>query len=427
MKINIKIWAGLVMIIGVCTSCSKDPLVPVNISSQLIVNTQPISNIGQNSAATGVQITGGFASDIIDKGICWATTTKPQTSQNKQSGGAGSGLTSLNISGLTPGITYYVRGYVVTKNETIYGDQQQFTTMGYLAATLTTTSISGITQTAAQSGGNVTAMGGGTVTAKGICWNTTGTPTISNIRTNDGSGLGAYTSSITSLTPGTTYYVRAYATNQAGTTYGSQVSFTTVAIMLPSVSATSITSIAQTYAIASASTTADGGGTISAKGFCWSMVTNPTISNAHVIYGSGLGSYGSQLSTLSPGTTYYVRAYATNQAGTAYGIQISFTTSPVQLATIGSLTISTITKNSAFASCSVTADGGGTITSRGICWSTSSSPTLSNGGFFTSGTGTGTLSGTMSVLNSGVTYYARGYAINAAGTAYGPVYSFKTL
>jgi hypothetical protein len=103
-------------------------------------------------------------------------------------------------------------------------------TANYVSApTLSTSSVSGITQIAATSGGTITADGGDPVTARGVCWNTGGTPTISNNKTTDGSGTGAFTSSLTGLAANTTYYVRSYATNSAGTAYGNQVSFTTPA------------------------------------------------------------------------------------------------------------------------------------------------------------------------------------------------------
>lgn len=93
---------------------------------------------------------------------------------------------------------------------------------------LTTTAITGITGVQAVSGGNVTSQGGAAVTARGVCWNTATNPTIAlGTLTNNGSGTGTFASTITGLGPGTTYYVRAYATNAGGTAYGSVVSFTT--------------------------------------------------------------------------------------------------------------------------------------------------------------------------------------------------------
>jgi len=92
---------------------------------------------------------------------------------------------------------------------------------------LTSTTVSSITQISAESGGNITNDGGATVTARGVCWSTTTNPTIADDKTIDGSGVGSFISSIIDLTMNTTYYVRAYATNSQGTAYGNEVSFTT--------------------------------------------------------------------------------------------------------------------------------------------------------------------------------------------------------
>jgi hypothetical protein len=94
---------------------------------------------------------------------------------------------------------------------------------------VTTGTITAIIQTTATGGGEVTSDGGAAVTARGVCWNTTGSPVVTDPHTSDGTGTGSFTSSITGLTAGTTYFVRAYATNSAGTAYGSEVQFTTLA------------------------------------------------------------------------------------------------------------------------------------------------------------------------------------------------------
>jgi hypothetical protein len=99
--------------------------------------------------------------------------------------------------------------------------------------TVTTTTPSLITTTTASSGGNVTSIGGSAVTAKGVCWATTASPVATGSHTTDGTGLGAFTSSITGLTANTLYHVRAYATNTAGTAYGSDLTFTTCSAMSP--------------------------------------------------------------------------------------------------------------------------------------------------------------------------------------------------
>jgi uncharacterized protein (TIGR02145 family) len=94
-------------------------------------------------------------------------------------------------------------------------------------ATITTLPIGNTTSSSASSGGSISATGGSSVTQRGVCWSTSQNPTTANSSTNNGNGTGSFTSNLTGLTANTTYYVRAYAINSAGTAYGNQLSFTT--------------------------------------------------------------------------------------------------------------------------------------------------------------------------------------------------------
>lgn len=102
---------------------------------------------------------------------------------------------------------------------------RNYTIPGATIPTVTTTAITAVTGSTATGGGNVTSDGGASVTARGVCWNTSTNPTVSNSHTSDGTGTGSFTSSLTGLTASTLYYVRAYATNSVGTAYGSNESF----------------------------------------------------------------------------------------------------------------------------------------------------------------------------------------------------------
>jgi hypothetical protein len=135
---------------------------------------------------------------------------------------------TFNLTGLTPGANYDL--YFVSQNSSQAFSsiiRVPFATLAYAAPTVSTTALSGITFAGAVSGGTVSADGGTGVTARGVVWNTTGTPTIADNSTTDGTGTGAFSSSLIGLQPNTTYYVRAYATNSVATAYGSQLSFTT--------------------------------------------------------------------------------------------------------------------------------------------------------------------------------------------------------
>lgn len=99
--------------------------------------------------------------------------------------------------------------------------------------TISTQDVTEILTYSAKSGGNIDDDGGAAITARGVCWSTNHNPTIGDSHTSDESGSGTFTSNLTGLSASTVYYVRAYATNKAGTSYGSQVSFTTYPILVP--------------------------------------------------------------------------------------------------------------------------------------------------------------------------------------------------
>lgn len=286
----------------------------------------------------------------------------------------------------------------------------------------TTSSASSITQSTATLGGNITAQGSSAVTARGVCYSTSANPTIADSHTSDGTGIGTFTSNLTGLASGTTYYVRSYATSTEGTSYGSQVTFTTTA--KPTLNTTTIGSITQTTATSGGNITDAGGLTITARGVCWSTSANPTISNSHTTNGTGTGAFSSSLTGLTSGTTYYVRAYATNSVGTAYGSQTSFKTTT--LPTVSVPSIASIDTTTARADCIVDDTGGLTVTARGVCWSTGATPTISNS-HTSNGSGSGAFTSNLTGLTAYTLYYVRAYATNSIGTAYGSQTSFTTL
>jgi hypothetical protein len=189
-------------------------------------------------------------------------------------------------------------------------------------ASVTSLTVTSISSTTANSGGTISYDGGGAITARGVCWNTTPTPTTANNKTSDGTGAGTYSSSLTGLSPGTFYYARAYAVNSAGTAYGADITFTT--LILPTLTTTAISAITSTTATSGGNITSDGGAAITERGVCWNTSGSPTIANSKTSNGSGSGTYSSSITGLTAGSTYYVRAYATNSIGTAYGNQLSF-------------------------------------------------------------------------------------------------------
>lgn len=191
---------------------------------------------------------------------------------------------------------------------------------------LTTVAISDIGLTSAVSGGTIIADGGAEITEKGVCWGTATNPTVADSRTSDGEGSAAFVSNIVGLAEGTTYHVRAYATNEAGTAYGNELTFTTNEVTGAVLTTTEATSITSTTATAGGNITDAGGGTVTARGICWGTAPNPTIAGNKTTNGSGTGTFTGNLTGLTDGTMYYYRAYATNSSGTTYGQELSFMT-----------------------------------------------------------------------------------------------------
>ncbi len=294
---------------------------------------------------------------------------------------------------------------------------------------LTTTTATSVTLTAASTGGNVSADGGAPVTSRGVVWSTASAPTISlATKTTDGTGTGSFTSAITNLNPSTNYYVRAYATNSVGTGYGNEITFTTGAVVLPTLTTTTVSGLTTNSAISGGTISADGGGSITARGVVWNTGTNPTVLlNTKTTEGTGTGNFISTIANLNPSTNYHARAYASNGVGTAYGNEITFTTGAVVLPTLTTTAINSITTNSAISGGSISADGGGSISARGVVWSTSTSPTISLSTKTNDGTGIGSFTSTIVNLTPATNYYARAYATNSAGTNYGLELTFSTF
>ncbi|HOY38846.1 MAG: fibrobacter succinogenes major paralogous domain-containing protein [Bacteroidales bacterium] len=192
-----------------------------------------------------------------------------------------------------------------------------------------TIEVTEVTYNSAISGGNITNDGGADVTARGMCWAVHTSPTVSDSLSNNGSGTGIFTATLTDLLPQTIYYVRAWATNSEGTAYGEEFTFTTLQQpLVPSVTTAGVTDIGETTAVCGGNVTSDGSSSLVAVGVCWSTAEQPTVDDNKTIDGTSTGEFLSSITALARNKTYYVRAYATNSLGTGYGEEYSFTTLP---------------------------------------------------------------------------------------------------
>ncbi|MFC2154958.1 Ig-like domain-containing protein, partial [Acidobacteriota bacterium] len=387
------------------------------------VTTTAISNITATTATGGGNVTSDRGDPVTARGVCWSTFPSPTTADNITIDGSGTGPFTSSITGLTANTTYHVRAYATNSVGTAYGSDESFTSD--TTPTVTTTAISNITSTTATGGGNVTADGGDPVTARGVCWSTAPNPTTADNITTDGSGTGPFTSSITGLSPGTTYHIRAYATNAVGTSYGSDVSFTTDSS--PTVATTTISNITPTAATGNGKITDLGVPNPTSHGMVWNDTgVPPTLADSFTDEGAvgATGAFTSDMTGLTPSTTYYVRAYATNTAGTSYGNKVIFTTTG-GLPKVSTTLATDITDTTAVSGGKVSDDGGSAVTAHGVCWSTSSRPTVRDD-HTVDGSGTGWFTSYLTELIPDTTYYYRAYATNSFGTAYGREKEFTT-
>jgi uncharacterized protein (TIGR02145 family) len=241
----------------------------------------------------------------------------------------GTDTSSYIDKGLSPNTTYTYRvlSFNNLGNSKSYSNEVSLLTVSL--PILTTLSISDTSYTTAKSGGDITSDGGLAITERGLVWSTQTNPTIDlQSKLISGNGTGEFKIDIPSLLPGTSYYVRSFAKNSQGVGYGNELLFKTKSLTLPIVETNIISSITETGAISGGNVVADGGSPIISRGIVWSP-TKPieSLLDTKTQNGSGLGSFTSALNTLQPNTPYYVRAYAINSQGIAFGEMLNFTTS----------------------------------------------------------------------------------------------------
>ncbi|MGW8185212.1 MAG: Ig-like domain-containing protein [Candidatus Moraniibacteriota bacterium] len=380
-----------------------------------LVTTNEVTAINAAVATGNGNIT-SIGNESPVRSIEWGTTSGVYT--NSCSAGTGSvGTFSCSMTNLAQATTYYARAKATNSAGTVYGAEVSFQTQLIMPPTLTTSSASSITGISAAGNGNVVNTGYENPT-RYIEWGT-----VSGVYTNScsaGTGAtGTYTCSMTGLSLGTTYYVRAKAVNSAGVGYGNEISFITLSV--PTVTTYNISTITANSAI--------GGGIIIYTGGVnptryieWGTVSGVYTNSCNASTGAE-GNYTCAITGLLPETTYYFRAKATNTAGTGYGSEMTFQTDPTEVSTLTTSAVTSIAGSTAVGNGNITYTGGENPT-RYIEWGTAS-------GIYTNscsaGTGaTGAYACSMTGLSNYTTYYVRAKAINSAGESYGNEVTFIT-
>jgi hypothetical protein len=306
-----------------CSSSEKD-------EDKSIIDFQisEIINVTESSAVINANLNTSGKENILFRGICIAMETNPTINNIKyEEQGNVLGQYVGKFENLQHNSKYYARPYIRTNSTTIYGSELTFTTKTISVPTLTTTAISSITQNSAIFNGKIENDGSGKILSKGFYYSKTNSKPEVKDQKVESTGNFEFSNSITDLEQNTTYYVRAFASNLAGTAYGQVVSFITSSYVLPIVTTSPISTIAETTGIGGGTVVSEGSNPVIERGLCWSTAPNPTISYSRTKDGNSIGSFTSNLYSLQPFKLYYIRAYATSAAGTAYGETVIVKTS----------------------------------------------------------------------------------------------------
>jgi uncharacterized protein (TIGR02145 family) len=318
MKNSVKLHSFCFVILVIFLHSCKKEEIPT-------LSTSTITNISTTSATGGGNITSDGNAGVTARGVCWSVNANPTTSDSKTSDGQGMGQFVSNISGLAAGLTYHIRAYATNSVGIAYGADLSFVTLGKSPECITQPATN-ISATGVTFNGTVNAnylsttvtFEYGTTTSYGLTVTASQSPVTGN-------SITIVNAVITGLSGGTIYHFRIKAISFLDTAYGDDMTFATP-IELPTLTTTIVSGITHSSAKSGGDITNDGGGAIIARGVCWGTNANPQVTAEHTTDGTGMGSFTSNITGLSYETTYYVRAYATNGAGAAYGNQFSFTT-----------------------------------------------------------------------------------------------------
>ena len=410
---------------GYYIRCVKEPEAQVG-----IVQTKEATDVKWNAATINAQIVSDGYTAVTERGFYWNTTGNPTAEDHKEVVDVTTYAYSFTLTDLTPETTYYVKAFMENEKGISYGEEVSFTTLPKpTVATVTTGEAYNIMLTSASIDGNVTADGGAEVTERGICYATTAEPTIEATVVKSGKGLGTYTVELSDLVSGTTYFARAYAVNEIGVAYGNEITFSTLSnAEKPTVLTKEVTNIMDVSAVVNCEVTENGGAEITECGVCYSTTNNqPDLNDLSVKAAkAGVGDYSVTLSSLNFETQYYVRAYATNEAGTSYGETMTFTTMEEfkeMIVLAGEVTDVTRTE----ATVSATLRYGVDVTERGFIYSLyenvthKSHPTVVLlGSQVVEGTENGEFTYTFTSFVQGGIYYVRGYAKVGEEYTYSP-------
>lgn len=263
-------------------------------------------------------------------GFCWSLNPEPSVYDSTYSFGQNPSTGRkyrFEVGHLLAGTSYYLRAFARNGRELVYSREVLFSTPEAQLPQISTKAVTAVTAFGFTSGGEITSDGGSTITQAGLCWNTTGNPTVADSVVTGSISTNSFSLSINNLNPYTSYFVRAFAKNEAGIGYGNIETFTTIKSK-PVVRTISVSMVTAHGAFLKGEIISNGGDALSDSGFVFDYNSNPTIGDYNVFDANFPGKLSAYTSSLNPNESIYIRAFAKNAVGVGYGESILITTKP---------------------------------------------------------------------------------------------------
>ena len=312
------VWTAvtLLAVILLAMGCQK----PQEIAIPVVVLHESSVAVSYNKAWMLADVVNDGGGEITERGFYYSKAGGALDGQLLVEGGEH--FTGV-LPDLLPSTAYVCKAFATNEAGRGFSREFTFTTMSDTIPLVDTYEVKDITFCSAVPSGHVLSGGGQEVMERGICYGTEMRPTIEGAHVALGSGVGPFECQLTDLQPETRYYVCAYAICTKGVYYGDQLAFDTKVLPL-AVRTISVLDVTASRVKAEGEVIRDGGYEVLECGFCWGTEHNPTIEGLHIKASVGLGEYSSYFSGVESGQTNYMRAYAVNEEGVAYGDELEF-------------------------------------------------------------------------------------------------------
>lgn len=369
-------------------------------------------------------------------GFLYSTSTSLSNAQEVNATPVDGNNYTAAVVGLTPGEKYYYCIFARSGKSVVKGKTSSFNTEDAIPPSLSIAEATEVTESGATLTATILDNGGYEPTVRGFAYamyvENAGDPTLDD---NTKLVIGdKFEITLSDLAANTTYIVRPYATNDAGTGYGESVKFTTSQQKIPMVIANGSGSLANKpvevvayEAVCMGAVTEDHGFTVTEYGFCYSTESRqPTIeSSQHIKAQDGAKGFSATLKGLTASTKYYMRAYAKSEKGVGYSATVEFTTDKEQVVSLTQATVTDRTSSSVTITAQMAYESFSTIKEKGICYGQTANPSVDGTKISDSNT-EHKVTATITGLKEGDTYHARAYAITRDGTFYSGDIAFTT-